>query len=204
MNHNTQSKERGTIIRRIAEGDRSAVEECVKTYGNLVWWLAKRYTTSREDAEDAVQEIFLEIWQNAGRYDAAKSAESTFISMLAYRRLVDRLRKIYAQGKVQSIEDLYETANGRDNDFERQLHAGIEAERAYAAVRRLRSQQRDLILMTVFEGMSHGEIADRTGLPLGTVKTHIRRGLRSVRQIMNPEALAGGKSTSRARGFLAV
>ena len=82
-----------TILERVASGDASAVDECLSQYGGLVWSLARRFHAGHADAEDAVQEIFIEIWRNAGRFDARVAAESTFITMIARRRLIDRYRK---------------------------------------------------------------------------------------------------------------
>ena len=173
------------ILSRIAEGDSTAVEDCINAYGNLVWALAKRYTTTYEDAEDAVQEIFMEIWQNAGRYDAEKSAEITFISMIARRRLIDRLRKVYRQPSVQSIEETFEP---QPDVFESQIQTKIQAKRAVAAMRNLHPEQRELMLLNIYGGMSHGEIAEIKQMPLGTVKTHIRRGFGKVREIISRPA----------------
>lgn len=182
MNYNSFDTKQNTILRRIAEGDATAVQDCINAYGNLVWALAKRYMPRLEDAEDAVQEIFMEIWQKAGRYDETKAAEITFISMIARRRLIDRLRKNYCRPNAQSIEDVFETA---PNVFESELNTKIEAERAVRAMNELRCEQRELMILNFYEGMSHDEIAARTGLPLGTVKTHIRRGLARVRKVLN-------------------
>jgi RNA polymerase sigma-70 factor (ECF subfamily) len=148
--------------------------------------LAKKYTQSIEDAEDAVQEIFLEIWQNAARFDAEKASEITFISLIARRRLIDRLRKIYRQPNLQNIDEVFEV---HQNGFENEVLTNIEAKKAVAAMREIRPEQRELMMLTIFEGMSHGEIAEKTNLPLGTVKTHIRRGFESVRKIMNRNSL---------------
>jgi RNA polymerase sigma factor (sigma-70 family) len=170
-----------SILARIANGDETAVQECINTYGNLVWSLAKKFTARADDAEDAVQEVFMEIWQNAGRYDSTRSAEITFISMLARRRLIDRLRKTYRQPVVQSIEDYIETA---PNVFEKQIHTKIQARRTVRAIKTLRPEQRELVLLSIYEGMSHSEIASAKSMPLGTVKTHIRRGFDKVRAAM--------------------
>lgn len=170
------------ILPRIARGDEFAVEEFINSYGNLVWALAKRFTKTVEDAEDAVQEIFLEVWQNAGRYDAAKSAESTFITMIARRRLIDRLRKTYRQPQTQTIENSFEIQSASGD---KQLQARVEAKQAVRAMSQLRPEQRNLMLMTIFDGLSHGEIAQITGMPLGTVKTNIRRGFNRMREIMS-------------------
>ena len=81
-----------TLLQRIAKGDASAVQECMETYGNLVWSLARRYSESAADAEDATQEIFLDIWKSAGRFDPERGKETTFIATIARRRLIDRVR----------------------------------------------------------------------------------------------------------------
>jgi RNA polymerase sigma-70 factor (ECF subfamily) len=175
-----------SILARIATGDETAVQDCITTYGNLVWSLAKKFTARADDAEDAVQEVFMEIWQNAGRYDATKSAEITFISMLARRRLIDRLRKTYRQPNVQSIEEYIESS---PNVFETLIHTKIQARRTVKAIRTLRPEQRELVMLSIYEGMSHSEIAKAKSMPLGTVKTHIRRGFDKVRAVMNHAAL---------------
>jgi RNA polymerase sigma-70 factor, ECF subfamily len=172
------------VLTRIARGEEFAVEEFMRSYGNLVWALAKRFTNNSEDAEDAVQEIFIEIWQNAARYDAAKSAESTFITLIARRRLIDRLRKTYRQPQTQSIDNFFEVQIGAGSG-DKQLQTTVEARQAVVAMKQLRPEQRNLMLMTIFEGLSHGEIAQLTGMPLGTVKTNIRRGFNRMREIMS-------------------
>ncbi len=175
--------EESNILARMAKGETPAFDDCVKQYGKLVWALARKFTPRHEDAEDAVQEIMTEIWLNASRYDSAKAAESTFISTIARRRLIDRLRKSYRRPVAVSIDDVLEVP--RRTGFEESLNNRIEAERATRAMKDLRREQRELIFLSVFEGLSHGEIGQRVGMPLGTVKTHIRRGLGRVRQSLS-------------------
>ncbi len=173
---------KNTILTRIATGDETAVNDCINQYGNLIWALAKKYTPKQEDAEDAVQEIFMEIWQNAARYDSSKASESTFISIIARRRLIDRLRKIYRRPVIQSIEDVFETA---PNVFESQINTKIQANQAVEAMKSLRSEQREMMILNIYDGMSHGEISQKLNVPLGTVKTHIRRGFKRVREVIS-------------------
>lgn len=181
-----------SILARIATGDEAAVQDCITTYGNLIWSLAKKFTARQDDAEDAVQEVFMEIWQNAGRYDATKSAEITFISMLARRRLIDRLRKTYRQPNVQSIDEYIESS---PNVFESEIHTKIQARRTVKAIRTLRPEQQELVMLSIYEGMSHSEIARAKEMPLGTVKTHIRRGFDKVRAVMNHAAMRNQAAT---------
>ncbi|HMS40874.1 MAG TPA: sigma-70 family RNA polymerase sigma factor [Pyrinomonadaceae bacterium] len=169
-----------TILKRIAKGDQTAVEDCFNQYGNLIWALAKKYTPTREDAEDAVQEIFTEIWQNAARYDDAKAREITFITTIARRRLIDRVRKVYRRPQTSSIETTFVS-----NSYEPSAFQQVQAKEIIKAMQVLRPEQRELMLLNIYEGMSHGEISEATGVPLGTVKTHIRRGFERVRNVMN-------------------
>ena len=86
-----------SILERIAAGDANAVQECMDLYGNLVWSLARRFTRSAAEAEDAVQEVFLDVWKSAARFDAKRASEKTFVAMIARRRLIDLLRRTEAR-----------------------------------------------------------------------------------------------------------
>ena len=170
-----------SVLQRIAQGDKSAVEECLKTYGGLVWSLARRMSPKTEEAEDAVQEIFIEIWKNAGRFDDGQSSETTFVAMIARRRLIDRLR--YANRRIQadSLDDvLAEPSNRADEE----MQISVEAKEAAKAMQNLRPEQRQVLQLSIIQGLSHQEISDATGMPLGTVKTHARRGLLQVREFL--------------------
>ncbi len=170
--------ENKTILQRVASGDSPAFEECVKQYGNLVWSIAKKFTNSEQDAEDAVQDIFIEIWQFAKRFDAIKASEVTFIAMIARRRMIDRLRRAKRQTQV-SISDAIMNPNFVETGQKMQLQ--LEAQEATKALKCLRPEQRKLIQLAIGNGMSHREIADSTGLPLGTVKTTLRRSFQRLR-----------------------
>ena len=82
-----------TVLQRMASGDPAAVRECMDRYGSLVWSLARRLSRTASDAEDAAQEIFLDIWRSAARYDAARGSDQVFVATIARRRLIDRMRK---------------------------------------------------------------------------------------------------------------
>jgi RNA polymerase sigma-70 factor (ECF subfamily) len=172
------------ILKRIAAGDKTAVQDCLDTFGGIVWSLARRMSPNTDDAEDAVQEIFLDVWKNAERFDEAQASETTFIAMIARRRLIDRLRKTYRQPNTDSLEDiLTEPTKGGDPD----VQFCIEAKEAAKAMKSLRPEQRQVLHLSIVQGFSHQEIADALQLPLGTVKTHARRGLLQVRENLGLE-----------------
>jgi len=134
-----------------------------------------------DDAEDAVQENFVDVWKNAARFDETKSSETTFIAMIARRRLIDKIRYSTRRISADSLDDvLLEPFTRADKTLE----ISIEAEQAAEAMRKLRPEQQQVLRLSIVQGMSHQEISQATGMPLGTVKTHARRGLLQVRELM--------------------
>ena len=174
------SEIRSTILERVAAGDKSAIEECVKTYSGLVWKIAGKYAFNNEDAEDAVQEIFMSIWMNAHRFDAEKSPEAAFICLLAKRKSIDLFRKHKNQ---RSETELVETGG-----LEKTAHDGfqnvllnLDLKPVVEALRNLPEKENELIKSSIFSGNSHQEIADIFQIPLGTVKSKIRRGISKIK-----------------------
>lgn len=177
------------ILHRIASGDRTAVQDCLSEYGGMVWSIARKMLRDSDEAEDAVQEIFVDIWKNAGRFDISQSSETTFIAMIARRRLIDRIRYSTRRISPDSLDDvLLEPFTRTDLD----MQISVEAKEAAQAMRTLRPEQQQVLRLSIIQGMSHQEITDATGMPIGTVKTHARRGLIQVRQVLglgDPEGL---------------
>jgi len=169
------------ILHRIASGDTHAVQDCLDKYGGLVWSIARKMLPNTEEAEDAVQEIFVDIWKNASRFDEARSSETTFIAMIARRRLIDKIRYSTRRLSPDSLDDvLLEPFTRADKE----MQTGIEAKEAAEAMRNLRPEQQQVLRLSIVQGMSHQEISDATGMPLGTVKTHARRGILQVRDFL--------------------
>jgi RNA polymerase sigma-70 factor (ECF subfamily) len=169
------------VLARVAAGDQDAVRECLDRFGSLVWALARRLTSSPADAEDAVQEIFIDLWSSAARYDSNKGSEVTFVATLARRRLIDRLRQ---SARAPRTEDLAAAAAIEAADALPDAALADDAARAEALLETLAPEQQRVIRLAVHEGHTHQSIADALQLPLGTVKTHLRRGLLKVREAM--------------------
>lgn len=170
------------LLPRIANGDSRAVDECIDRYGGLVWSLARRFSSSAADAEDAVQEIFVDLWKNADRFREELAGEATFVAMLARRRLVDRLRKSRRELEVQPIDafTLQQAAPLQTSPVE----LAEEVARAAACLEGLRKDERKVLELSIYHGLTQTRIAERTGLALGTVKTIARRGLTQLRDCM--------------------
>lgn len=171
-----------SILERIAAGDQSAVAECLDTYGGLVWSVARRWSDNAADAEDSTQEIFLELWKSAARYNPSAGSEAVFITTIARRRMIDRLRAKERRPKTEVLDETYSSSIADPVSDEGMIAA--EAAIASRAVAQLDEGQQQILLMGVVQGMTHSEIAAATGKPLGTVKTQLRRGLIRVRELI--------------------
>lgn len=172
------------LLPRIAAGDQSAVPECISRYGGLIWSLAQRRLASRQDAEDAVQEVFVDLWRSADRFDPLVAEEITFVAMIARRRVIDTLRRRTAlpqasAADASSIANLADPAG--DASVGRRLELGEEARLADEHLDQLKPEEQRVLRLSIYDDLSHAAIAEQTGMPLGTVKSHIRRGLDSLR-----------------------
>jgi RNA polymerase sigma-70 factor (ECF subfamily) len=138
-----------------------------------------------------VQEVFIELWKNASRFDPSIASETTFVAMIARRRLIDRQRRESRRPSSEGVpvDDLQIAAPDRAA----QLDLQDEAARAAAALEQLKPEQRSVLQLAVCQGWPHQLIADRLGLPLGTVKTHVRRGLIKVRDELDAKSTASSK-----------
>lgn len=174
------------LLPQVADGDQGAVQACLDRYGALVWSLARRMCRSSADAEDAVQDIFISVWKNAARFDPERGSEVTFIATIARRRLIDRVRRIGRRPNETTIDTGMPTPD-TGPDVEAPAALSDEVGIARAAMAELNEEQRRVLQMSIGHGLSHERIAEATGIPLGTVKTHIRRGLIRVRGLIEEQ-----------------
>jgi RNA polymerase sigma-70 factor (ECF subfamily) len=157
----------------------------LSNYGGLVWSLARHFCPRHEDAEDAVQDIFIDIWRNAERFDAEVASEATYITMIARRRLIDRYRR---SGRSLDTTALNEESISADAEHEKRVEVREEASHARQLMGQLRPQERQVLELSVNQGMSQSQVAETMGMPLGTVKTHARRGLIRLRELLGANA----------------
>jgi RNA polymerase sigma factor (sigma-70 family) len=170
-----------TILQRVADGDQTAVRHCLEQYGGMVWALARRMSGCPADAEDAAQEIFIDLWRNAKRFDPSLASEPTFVAMIARRRLIDRQR---ARMRTPHTGMLPVDVPAVESSDINSVVIADEAARARSHLALLKPVERQVIELAVDRGLSQTEIASALGLPLGTIKSHARRGLCHLRTLL--------------------
>lgn len=170
------------ILERVARREEGAVESMLERFGSLVWSIVKKFCFNASECEDAVQEIFIEVWKYAPRFDPAVASETTFVAMIARRRMIDRVRRQSRQVATTSgyeQEPLPEDSFSSDDTIQRESE-----HHAMKAFEQLRPEQKQVLELSIHHGRSHEQISASTGLPLGTVKTHARRGLLRLRELL--------------------
>jgi len=168
------------LIERIARGDADALAALYDRHAPRVLGLTSRILGDRDEAEDVLQEVFLQVWRSPARFDAARGSAVTWLLILARSRAIDRLRSLRRRGHDRQVPiDDHPIASGED------LERGAENAQEGAAVRRaleaLPPDQRRALELAYFDGYTQSEIAQMTGAPLGTVKTRLRQGMMKLR-----------------------
>jgi RNA polymerase sigma factor (sigma-70 family) len=165
---------------RLAAGDDAALEECYARYGRPVLAFLRRYV-GPDEAEDVLQRTFLDVWRNAARYDPAKPL-STWVFTIAHHRAVDTLRKHRpVVVEIETIRDLV----GEDGRVVAERHAWAAEVRE--ALGQLPDHQREALEMSYFEGRTQAEIASALGVPIGTIKARMSRGMRNLAGLVTKE-----------------
>jgi RNA polymerase sigma-70 factor, ECF subfamily len=168
---------------QIAAGDRTALSQLYDRYARTIYAIAWKSLNSVEDCEEVVLDVFAQVWRIADRFDPTKGSVEQWIFTLARSRIVDRLRKLQRLHKVNEA-----ISAGKEIEFPTASVDPIEAveigerrQQVIAALARIPSAQRQVIELAYYQGLTHTEIAARTGLTLGTVKTRLRLGLSKLK-----------------------
>lgn len=166
-----------TLIPLIAAGDRAAFKRVYDTHSPRLYAVAIRITRQGALASDAVQDAFLQLWRNAGQFDLTRgNPEAWLVSLVRYRALDIARRRV----REVSDEDAPEQID-TDPDPLARLASSQDAAALHSCLGALEAERRRLLSLAFIEGLSHSEVADRLKLPLGTVKSWIRRSLQSLR-----------------------
>ena len=166
------------LIRRMTTGDAQALAEIYDHYAGLVNGLALRILRDRTEAEDVVQEVFVQIWRQAARFDPGRGSPEAWICTMARTRALDRLRR-----RASRREEPSEAAPGAT-----EVPRTEEALAVRKALTTLSTDQRRALELAYYEGLTQTEIAERLGEPLGTIKTRIRTAMIRLRDVLEPLA----------------
>jgi RNA polymerase sigma-70 factor (ECF subfamily) len=181
------STRRNSVLAQVAAGEDRAMNRCISQYGGLVWSCVRRYVRDEAAAEDLVQEIFTEIWEKAPSFDPSVASETTFVGLIARRRAIDFLRRTGRQPEFEPLT----AAESIPLPTRESCSVTVDPEVVQSSLASLPAETRRLFRLFFDDGFTHPEIAEQTGLPLGTVKTTLRRGLVALRA-----RLQGGKTST--------
>ncbi len=178
------------LIRAIANGDQAALSTLYDATSRLVFGLALRVLNDRETAEEVMLDVFTQVWRQAATYDLHRGSPMAWLMTLARSRAIDRLRSGWQeQQRKQPLEAAGE-ARSHDSSPEEATEISERRKLVRKALGTISTEQRELIELAFYGGLSHSEIALQTNLPLGTVKTRIRLGMLKLREMLGP-ALEG-------------
>ncbi|HEY1106912.1 ECF RNA polymerase sigma factor SigK [Agromyces endophyticus] len=166
-----------------ASGDRDAFSRLYDETAARVFGLVRRVLVDAAQAEEVTQDVFLEAWQTAARFDPARGAAISWLLTLAHRRAVDRVRSVQASRE----RDLKAGVRDLDvpvDDVAEAAEIAVEHERVSGALAGLSPAQRECLSLAYYDGCTQSEIAARLGLPLGTVKTRLRDGMIRLRELL--------------------
>lgn len=178
------------LIRLLSGRDPHALSELYDRYGKLVFSIALKVVGNRGTAEDITQDVFIRIWEKAETFDPERSKFSTWIASIARNRGIDVLRK-GGGSKSREVEFWAEADEGafsHPQTTESQAEVWIEQKRIRSAIQKLPKEQQQVLGLAYFRGMTHREIAEELGQPLGTVKTRIRSAMRRLREMLGEAA----------------
>jgi RNA polymerase sigma-70 factor (ECF subfamily) len=170
----------------IASKSADSLARLYDRYASVVYGLARRIVVTSEDAEEVVQDVFGQVWRDAGRYQAARASVAGWIVMLTRTRAIDRLRAKRARPDLGAGAGApVEIATSVDDPNPEQLSISAQqVSRLRDALTTLPESLRAIVELAYFEGLTHSEIADRTQLPLGTVKTRLRSAMATLRGVL--------------------
>lgn len=173
------------LLQRIAQQDQAALSQLYDRYARIIYAVAYRSLGSVEESEEVVLDVFAQVWRSAANYDPKRSRVDTWIFMMQRSRTLDRLRSLQRRTKVTQAtmavtsQESFTGLDPRDD-----LIISERRARVLQALDKLPTEQRQVIELAYYQGLSQSEIATQTGLALGTVKTRIRLGLNKLRSAL--------------------
>jgi len=180
MNHSPEEDVK--LLLRIAQKDQEALSLLYDRYAQILLSFAFRILHSLEESEEAVSDVFVQVWRSAANYDREKSRVDTWLFMITRSRAIDRLRQSAKQEReLSTAKQLPLVTDSLDED----LIIQERRQKIIDALNQLPTEQRQALELSYFGGMSHAEIAIKLNIPLGTIKTRIRLAVNKLRQLLN-------------------
>lgn len=177
------------LVALVARGDEDALAELYDRVGRVAYGLALRVLRDERHAEDAVQEAFLQVWRSAATFRAERAKASTWILTLVHRRAVDLVRR-EERRQADPLTDDSAAGVGREETDEA-AWLRFERERVQAALKQLPDVQREALELAYYGGFSQSELAERLGVPLGTIKSRMFAGLARLRELLDDSTQEG-------------
>jgi RNA polymerase sigma-70 factor, ECF subfamily len=176
------------LIRQVANQDRDAFSQLYDRFSSLVFTLAMRMLRARSDAEDLLQEVFVQVWRQARNYSTERGSPEAWIVNIARSRAIDKIRSIRRMEKSFVLTD--DPARAESSDNVESSAAESETRMAMnSALANLPDTQRKVLELAYFDGLTQTEIANRLAEPLGTVKTRMRSGIQRLRDMLGTQAV---------------
>ena len=169
-----------TALTGIAGGDRQALHQVYESTSAKLMGVCLRILGDRNEAEDVLQEVYISVWNRAGTFDSSRSSPLTWLSTIARNKAIDRLRSRRSHLADAPYDEVLELADDSPDGFTA-ASTREEGERIHYCLSTLENRTRDIIRVAFFEGLTYSELAARVGVPLGTVKSWIRRGLQRLK-----------------------
>ncbi len=166
----------GVLLGRVRTEDQGAMTELFDRYGSMVYSVALRVLNDPSQAEDVMQEIFFQVWRNPNAFAAGRGSLGAWLAVMARNRAIDALRR---RRPTDSVDDVVLVSR---SDIGLEVERNRMMEKVRGVLKDLPLEQQESVEMAFFEGLTHSEIAERTGDPLGTVKTRIRSALMTLRK----------------------
>ncbi len=178
----------GQLLSMIQQQDRGALEALYDKYGGAVYSLAMRMLSDSGAAQEVTQDTFFNVWRRASSYHSQRGKVTSWLFSIAHHRTIDELRRRRrAQSQVQDGVDLTNKPSDGADDPVAYATAQYERSQLKDALHTLRVEQREVVVLAYFGGLTHSEIAKHLDQPLGTVKTRMRLGLRKLREALGPQ-----------------